>query len=123
MSEAKKHMTPIERRMKARRIRFWERKQETREQAAARFKVSRVYAYTLMEELDVWEATATYQSQADEIRTAPKCQKYHVYLWFLCSGNMLLAYIRGEISATLFNGLEYQTNEFINAELQTSLLD
>jgi hypothetical protein len=124
MSETKSYMTPFQRRMKARYIRFFERKGKTKEEAAALKKVSRVYAYTIREELEAWEATATYQQQADDIRTVPKLRsKYGSYLWFLCSGNMLLAYMSGEIPQTLFNKkAEYQTQDIIAVEQQSSLL-
>jgi hypothetical protein len=117
-------LTPHQRRMKARRIRFWESKLETREEAATRVKVSRVYAYTLMKELEAWEATATYQQQADDIRIVPALRTYSSKLWFLCSGKMILAYMSGEIPSTMFGDTRDQpAKDIIAVEQQSSLLD
>jgi hypothetical protein len=126
MSENKLQMTPFQRRMKARRIRFferWQKCEETREQLAERFNVSRIYSYVLTAELEAWETTATYQQQADDIRTIPKYREYKAWLWFLCSGPMILAYKSGEIPQSLFNKkLEHQTQDIIAVEQQSSLL-
>ena len=108
--ETTNYMSAAQRRAKARCIRALiqiENPKTSMTDAAAKHKVSRAYAYRLLEELRVWEAKAAFEQEAKEILA----QLAHIthgaydpYMWLLASGKMTRAYAQGDISTEMFNG-------------------
>jgi hypothetical protein len=106
----KEQLTPIERRMKARFIRYLAERTETRtmEEAAIVHHVSRAYAYQILKELDKWESTHTFEQEADEINNyrfgdskAITWEGMGPEKWLLMSGRAIHAYASREIESTM----------------------
>lgn len=112
-------MSEIKRRSKARCIRALTQMDppKTVDEAALAHNVSRTTAYRIVEELEAWEKTATYQDEADEILAQTKRATYDPYLWLLTSSKMLMAYSQGHdgVGPELFGGSP-EPNEVIGTD-------
>jgi len=108
----KEKLTPVERRMKARFIRYLTERTEknTMEQAATAHHVSRAYAYQILAELDKWEAAHTFEQEVAELHSyrfgpnkdgALNWDNTRAEQWFFLSGRAINAYVAGEIDNTL----------------------
>lgn len=120
-------MNAEERRVKARKIRIMTRggmhEGKTMDEIAMAQGVARGYAYQLVKELEDWEGTGNFEAQAREVNEH-HMQRYHVQKWFLCSGYMINAYVRGEISRTLLNGAaDGKQNDICMDEERDPLMD
>lgn len=105
-----KEFDSIKRRAKARCIRALCQMEpaHTVEQAAEKHKVSRATAYNLVNELEVWEETATPQDEAREIMAQTRLKTYDPHVWLLTSGNLTMGYAQGHdgIGPELFGGTQ-----------------
>jgi hypothetical protein len=97
--------TPLKRRIKARQIRGrsrWDGPRGTEygtlnmQEIADKHGVSLAHAKRIVDELEAWESTVTFQDEADEINSY--LPGYHPMKWDLVSGRMLHAYIQGELA-------------------------
>jgi|SRR5579859_2491493 len=103
-NEVADRMTPVQRRNKARIIRRLLREEMPMNKAAEAHGVSRAHAYRIIEELDKWEDTATFQQEADDLHQDPRLVPYFGgEKWSLLSGRMILAYAHGELDAVILN--------------------
>lgn len=97
--------TPAQRRAKARNVRALDRLDEspklTMREIADHHGISRAQAFKLIAELEAWEASATFQDEADAVM-AQTPGEYHPFLWLLVSGRMLYAYTQGEVTNSVF---------------------
>lgn len=100
------HMKPIESRNTARDARRetkrWQGEYHVPvETWCASNHMSKVHMYRIIEELEEWEKTATFEQEAAEINA--QWPEYHPDKIPLMSGPMILAYIHAEISSALLN--------------------
>jgi hypothetical protein len=99
-----RYMDAQERRRKARNIRALSRidnsaDRKTIDEIIVIHKISKTNAYRILAELEEWETNSTFAQEAADI--ALSYPKYSTKKWLLVSGKMLLAYIQGEISASV----------------------
>jgi hypothetical protein len=98
-------MDAVKRRAQARKIRAMLGLEEyTIAQIMERKSLSRATIYRIMQELEAWENSHTFEDEAAEINAM--YPEYNSIKWCLCSGRLTLAYARGELpnGNALMNG-------------------